>query len=149
MIYWLIFLAGSIRVASERRSSKVARRGLWMVRMSPKGRAFMDALFLILLFAAALGGDRTEVLGLSVATLIFLNAVTLIFLSLLSRRAVAGVWLAVCLYLPLSVWAHLRAYAAGGGWGILLVSSGLGLVWLAAPGLFWSLVEWNRRREGR
>jgi len=75
--------------------------------------AVINVLFVLLCVAAAISGSGTPIFGLSVASLLFVNALTHATATVMRKRYAPGVVSGVLLYLPLSVYAYYLFASAG------------------------------------
>jgi hypothetical protein len=108
----------------------------------------VNGVFLLLCLAAAIAGRGAPVLGLSVAALLLVNALTHIGGGIRAQRYAPGLITGVLLYLPLGVYAFYAALT--GGWATsrqTLTAGLLGLVYAAVPLVWLGLAFLIRRRR--
>lgn len=97
----------------------------------------VNSLFLVLCIFAAYIGKKKIVLGLSVASLIFINS----FFHIVPAAAMGvyspGMVTAIFLYIPLSVLAYVHAFKSGLlGLRVIVLSILLGTFWHSVPILY-------------
>ena len=102
----------------------------------------INSLFLLLCVIGAIIGGRNIVFSLSVASLLFFNALIHIGGTVKARRYAPGVVSGIVLYLPLSLYAYYLAVEAGeltlaGG----IVSGLLGVLYQALPVGYFGLLS--------
>lgn len=133
-LLWLIVLAAGIHVAEEyyydwvgfvrKTSFSVNIRQFWVFNL----------LFIALAIIGALVGTRFIILGMSVAALIFINALIHIFGTLFWKKVMPGLFSAVLFYLPLAIYTYAY-YTYNGFLSIkqMGLSFLLGFCWMVAP----------------
>lgn len=113
-----------------------------MRRFNPQFTPFVTArfaviingLFLLLCVLAAIVGRNSLVFGLSIASLLFINALAHTGATLRARGSTPGIISSVLLYLPLSVYAYYVFIRSGQmAWPELVASSLLGVLYQAVP----------------
>ncbi|MGH7427349.1 MAG: HXXEE domain-containing protein, partial [Candidatus Methylomirabilaceae bacterium] len=113
-VYWAIVGAAFIHIAEEYWGGFL----IWFpkftgLRMTRTRFVIVNTLFVVLCVLAAISGQRRLVFSLSVAALIFINAIIHIVGTVRFRRYSPGLVSALLLYIPLAVYAYSRSAAAG------------------------------------
>ncbi len=94
----------------------------------------INGLFLLLCVLAAIVGENSLIFGLSVASLLFINALVHIGATLRARGYAPGIVSSVLLYLPLSLYAYYVFISSGQiAWPELAASGLLGILYQAVP----------------
>ena len=140
-IFWALFLAAILHVEEEYRFDWIGRVGRISPWVTPAAFFAINALFLSGMAAGAWVGTRCFTFSLSMAALVFINVWFHVAPSLYFRSYFPGLFTALFLYLPLSLYAYDRAVREYGvGVGIILYSILLGAVWMSVP-LFYQLFK--------
>ena len=106
----------------------------------------INSLFLLLCVAGAIVASRSLVLSLSVASLLFLNALMHIVGVVKAREYMPGVISGVVLYLPLSLYAYYLSVGSGQLSLLGSVTSGLlGVLYQAIPAGYLALSSAAKR----
>jgi hypothetical protein len=94
----------------------------------------INGLFLLLCVLAAIVGRNNLVFSLSVASLLFINALVHIGATLRARGYAPGIASSILLYLPLSLYAYYVFISSGQmAWPELVASGLLGVLYQAVP----------------
>jgi hypothetical protein len=136
-IFWAIVGAAVIHVAEEYLGNWVG----WVQRFAPRVTlaqfVVVNAAFVALCIAGAVVGVSNLVFSLSVASLIFVNALIHLAPTINMRRYSPGAASALVLYVPLAVYAYYLAARSG---RLTLVdgvrATLLGMLWMALPAGF-------------
>lgn len=146
-VFWAFIVAAVIHVVEEYKYPGGFSDA--MKRFNPRFAPFVtvkftvaiNGLFLLVCLAGAIVGDKSLAFSLSVASLLFLNALMHIIGTIRVKRYIPGAVSSVLLYLPLSFYAYYL-FANSGRLSLLdgIVSILLGALYQAVPivSLTWS-----------
>ncbi len=113
-----------------------------MKRLNPQFTPFVtvrfsvviNGLFLSLCVLAAIVGENSLIFGLSVTSLLFINALVHMGATLRARAYTPGIISSILLYLPLSLYAYYVFISSGQiAWPELATSGLLGILYQAVP----------------
>jgi len=132
-IFWAILGAALIHVGEEYLGGWVD----WVQSFAPvtvTQFVIVNAAFVLLCIAGSIVGARSLLFSLSVASLIFINALLHLVMTVITKRYSPGVVSAALLYIPLALLAYYLSANSGQLTLFEGVGSGLlGLLWMALP----------------
>ena len=139
-IFWVFLGAATVHVVEEYKYPGGFLNTL--KRLNPRFAPFItvnfafivNALFLLLCLVSVIVGEKNFGFSLSVASLLFLNALTHTVAMVSTRRYSPGVISGVLLYLPISIYGYYYFLSSGLlSFPVGMVSFILGLLYQAAP----------------
>jgi len=133
-IFWAILIAAILHIAEEYRGEWL----VWVRRYVPGVTLFhfvlVNTAFLLLCVAGAVVGVKNVVFSLSIASLVFSNALMHIIPTVVWKEYSPGVITAVLLYIPLGAYAYVLAFDKEEvSLGIGAVAIVLGIFWMMLP----------------
>ena len=136
-ILWAILIAALLHIVEEYWGGWLDWVQHYVPGVTLLHFVFVNVVFVFLCVAGAVVGTRNIVFSLSIASLVFINALMHIIPTVLQKHYSPGVVTALLFYIPLAIYAYILAFERRelsfikGGTAIIL-----GAFWMAIPIIF-------------